>query len=80
MVKEADISEFESGLRSYLSAVENGDEILIMKGGVPLATLSPVISDKKVERIAGRYKGQIKILGNLDEPFIPLENWNMLKD
>ena len=80
MPKEADILEFEGAVKDYMEQVAKGEQITILRDGVPMATLKPVQHSERKNRVAGREKGNIQILGDLDEPCIPLEHWNMLKD
>ena len=80
MPKEADILEFEGAVKEYMEQVENGEQITILRNGVPVATVRPVESPADMFRVPGTEKDNLKILGDITGPCIPLESWNMLKD
>ena len=51
--------------------------LVITKRGKPVAKLVPV-EDKKDDFI-GRLKGVIKIVGDIESPVVPLEDWEGLR-
>ena len=82
MSKQADILEFEGAVKEFMEQVQNGEEITILKNGVPFAAVRPLPAapEPPRKRVAGTEKGKVEIHGKLERPFIPLEDWNMLKD
>jgi prevent-host-death family protein len=78
-MKIANIAELKSKISEYLSAVENGEEIEVRKRNVPIARIVPI--DKpaanKTKLGCGRETG--KIIGDITEPFMPDEDWEMLR-
>lgn len=87
MSKQADILEFEGAVKDYMRQVQDGEAITILKDGIPVATVQPLaapasdpVPRPKDFRRAGKEKGNVKIYGDLKRPYIPLEDWNMLKD
>ena len=53
------------------------EPVLITKHGKPVAVLNPV--DTEDDPIFGFLKGKGTIVGDIIEPVIPLEDWDMLK-
>lgn len=66
-------SEFRAKCLALMDEVaETGEEIVITKRGVPVARLSPY--RKRLASLYGKYKGLIKIHGDLDEPVLD-DDW-----
>ena len=80
MPKETDILEFEGAVKDYMEQVARGEQITILRDGVPMATVRPVESRADTFRVPGTEKGNLKILGDITGPCIPAEDWDMLKD
>ena len=79
-MKEANIAELKNNLSKYLSYVEKGESVRICKRNLPVAHLMPIRNDKIVNRTKlGCGLGSVTIAGDLTEPFIPQESWEMLK-
>jgi prevent-host-death family protein len=79
-MKVANIAELKNQLSKYLAAVEGGEEVEVRKRNVPVARIVP-ISGAKVNRTkldCGR--GTAKVKGELTEPLIPPEDWEMLAE
>ncbi len=52
--------------------------ILITKRGKPVAKLVPVV-DKKKDDWIGRLNGKMRIVGDIESPVVPLEDWEALR-
>jgi prevent-host-death family protein len=79
-MKEANIADLKNNLSKYLSYVEKGESVRICKRNMPVANLTPVRNEKKFNRTKlGCGLGSIKVTGDLTEPLIPQETWEMLK-
>jgi prevent-host-death family protein len=77
--KHMPAGEFKAKCLGLIDEVnETGKEIVITKRGKPKAKLIPFRLPKK-DPFFGRLKGLIKIHGDLVEPTVPLEDWDMLK-
>ena len=66
------IHEAKTNFSKLVSRVEEGEEIVIQRGDVPVAKLVPYTQPPK--RLAGSLKGQIWISDDFDEPlpeFLP---------
>jgi len=78
-MKMANIADFKNRLSYFISLVEKGEEIKVCKRNVPIAKVTPIKSNNGNRTILGCGKGTVKFLsGDLSEPFIPPENWDML--
>jgi antitoxin (DNA-binding transcriptional repressor) of toxin-antitoxin stability system len=51
---------------AFLSKVESGEEIILEKGGEPIARVVPI--KKKGKRILGKERGKIWMSDDFDEP------------
>jgi prevent-host-death family protein len=51
--------------------------VVITKRGKPVAKLVPV--DKRADDIFGCLKGVIRIVGDIESPVVPLEDWEALR-
>lgn len=51
--------------------------IVITKRGKPVAKLVPV--DEKKDDFLGRLKGVIEIVGDIESPVVPIEDWEALR-
>ena len=70
-------SEFKAKCLALMDEVaDTGEEIVITKRGAPVARLSPY--RKRPESFYGRYRGMIKIHGDLDDPLD--EDWEAAFD
>jgi len=73
------VGELKNRLSEYLERVENGDEIEVCKRNVPFAMISG--KPRRENRTKpGWAAGSLNILGPIDGPIIPEEDWNMLRD
>ncbi len=54
------------------------EPVLITKRGQPLAKLVPVV-DKASDDFIGSLEGVITIVGDIESPIVPLEDWDALR-
>ena len=74
------IAEFKNNLSKYLSLVEQGEEVEICKRNVPIAHLVPSgAGQRKNTTRLGCGRGTVTISGDLTEPLIPVDHWDMLR-
>jgi prevent-host-death family protein len=79
-MKEANIADLKNNLSKYLSYVKKGESVRICKRNIPIANLTPVRVEEPTNRTKlGCGLESVKITGDLTEPFIPQEAWEMLK-
>ena len=75
----ANIAELKNNLSKFLSLVEQGEEVEICKRNVPVARIVPLSSERKRNKtVLGCGKNTVSIKGDLTEPMIPPDNWEML--
>jgi prevent-host-death family protein len=80
--------QFKAKCLAILDEVkETGEPVLITKRGKPVARVTTIEDDcskkEKPEDIFGALRGMISVtgdLGDLVDPIVPLEEWDMLKD
>jgi prevent-host-death family protein len=56
---------------------KTGEPIVTTKRGKAVAKLVP--ADKRKREFIGRLKGVIRIVGDIESPVVPLEDWDCLK-
>jgi len=64
---QVNIHEAKTHLSKLLTRVQEGEEIIIAKGGKPIARLVPM-GEKPVRRLPGSAKGKVTIAPNFDAP------------
>ena len=75
------IAELKNNLSKFLSLVEKGEEVKICKRNIPVARLAPIKTrEHRNKTQLGCGKGTAQILGDITEPMIPTEHWEMLKE
>lgn len=77
-MKKIAAGEFKARCLTLMEDVRSTREpLIITKRGKPVAKLVPV--DSKKDNWIGRLKGQIRILGDIESPVVPLEDWEVLR-
>lgn len=77
-MKKIAAGEFKARCLALMEDVRSTREpLIITKRGKPVAKLVP-IEDKKDDFI-GRLKGVMKIVGDIESPVVPLEDWEALR-
>ena len=80
MSTTVNIAEFKDRFSELLAMVEKGGEVIVCRRNVPMARVEPIRQSKKPSRsVVGCMKGTVQIHGDLAEPCIPEESWEMLK-
>jgi prevent-host-death family protein len=80
MPETISISEFKATCLKVIDKVKNtGIPIIVTKRGEPYALVTkPPVPEKKDSWI-GMYEGKIKAVGDILEPVVPPEEWDVLK-
>ena len=79
-MKIANIAELKNQLSKFISVVEEGEDVEIRKRNIPVARIVPV-SGRHINRtVLGCGKGTVIVKGNLTDPLLPPEDWEMEKD
>lgn len=82
MSKTVNVAEFKNRLSELLASVEQGGEVIVCRRNVPLARVEPIrkpVPRKAQRSVVGCMKGTVRIHGDLTEPCIPEDDWEMLK-
>lgn len=79
-MKTANIGELKNNLSKFISFVEQGEAVAICKRNIPIAMLVPHSSKTAGNRTKlGCGMGTVQIKGDLTEPLIPEDAWEMLQ-
>jgi len=77
-MKRMTASRFKDRCLKVLDEVSStGEPVVITKHGQPVAKL--VAPDAKTDDVFGCLRGQIEIVGDITEPAVPLEDWEVLR-
>jgi prevent-host-death family protein len=77
-MKKIAAGEFKARCLALMEDVRSTREpLVITKRGKPVAKLVP-IEDKKDDWI-GRLTGKMRIVGDIESPVVPLEDWEALR-
>jgi prevent-host-death family protein len=78
-MKVANVAELKDSLSRFLAAVEQGEEVEVRRHNVPIARLVPITGGRPNRTVLGCGAGSARALGDLTEPLIPEEDWEMLR-
>ena len=79
-MKTANIGDLKDNLSKFINLVEQGQVIEICKRNIPIALLVPHGSKKTPNRTQlGCGVGTVQVKGDLTEPLIPEDSWEMLR-
>lgn len=67
-VKQVNLYEAKTHLSQLVKEAAAGQEVIIAKAGEPMARLVPLAPEPKPERKPGRWKGQIWMSDDFDDP------------
>jgi len=81
MSTTVNVAELKNKLTAYLALVEKGQSLVVCRRNIPIAKVEPLPSKPKPAKgnLFGCMKGTGVILGDLTEPCIPEDDWEMLK-
>ena len=79
-MKVANIAELKNKISEFISAVEKGEEVEVRKRNVPIARIVPIRKGKANATKLGCGKETGRITGDLTEPLIPEDSWEMLRE
>jgi prevent-host-death family protein len=78
-MKKIAAAKFKAQCLKVMEQVRSTREpVLITKRGQPLAKLVPAV-DKTSDDFIGRLEGVITIVGDIESPVVPLEDWDALR-
>lgn len=77
-MKQMPAGEFKARCLKVMDQVHKTREpVVITKRGKPVAKLVP--AGKRTDDIFGCLKGQFEIVGDIESPLVPLEDWEALR-
>jgi len=76
----ANVAELKSHFSRYLNLVEQGEPIEICKRNIAIAQIVPIVAKLKNKTKLGCGQGSVQIKGDLTEPTMNSNDWNMLGD
>ncbi len=76
---QASVAELKAHLSKFLAKVEKGETCLVLRHNKPIAEMVPVRKRRRNRTRIGCAVGTVKIHGDLTEPLIPEEDWEMLR-
>ena len=77
-MKKIAAGEFKARCLTLMEDVRSTREpLVITKRGKPVAKLVPIEEPK--DDFIGRLKGVMRIVGNIESPVVPLEDWEALR-
>ncbi len=78
-MESANVAEFKKHLSTFLQKVEMGEKIEICRRNVAIAHVVGVSKKAEKRTVLGYGEGTVTYLGNVTDPFIPQDIWEMLK-
>jgi len=79
-MKTVAVSAFKTHLLALLAEVQRtGDPLLVTKRGRPLARVEPA-RESPLRSFKGRWKGRVRILGDVVAPASGASEWEALRD
>ena len=77
-MKQMPAGEFKARCLSVMDDVNaTGEPVIITKRGTPVAKVVPVTSKK--QDLFGFMAGELKIVGDIESPVVPLEEWEVMR-
>jgi antitoxin (DNA-binding transcriptional repressor) of toxin-antitoxin stability system len=77
-MKTANIGQLKDNLSKFISIVEKGETVAVCKRNIPVALMVPHGARKKANSTKlGCGRGTVQVLGDLTEPLIPEDAWDM---
>lgn len=77
----ANIYEAKNKLSEFVDKALKGEEVILSRYNKPVARIVPIEQpERKNKRVLGRSAHEGKIIGDLQGPCIPEEDWHMLRD
>jgi prevent-host-death family protein len=77
-MKQMPAGKFKARCLSVMDDVQaTGEPVIVTKRGRPVAKVVPVGSSK--EDLFGFMAGEFKIVGDIESPVTPLEDWEVMK-
>ena len=80
-MKSANIADIKNNFSHFIALVEQGEVIQVCRRNVPVAEVVPASSRNRTNRTElGCGRGTGRILGDITEPAMPTEDWQMFEE
>jgi len=79
-MKTTSVADLKAHLSRYLALAQAGEEIEVRKRNVPVAHVIGVPREHANRTRLGCGQGTGRILGDLTEPLLPSDQWEMLRE
>jgi prevent-host-death family protein len=77
-MKQMPAGQFKARCLSVMDDVNaTGEPVIITKRGTPVAKVVPVTSKK--QDLFGFMAGELKIVGDIESPVVPVEEWEVMR-
>jgi prevent-host-death family protein len=77
-MKQMPAGKFKARCLSVMDDVNaTGEPVIITKRGTPVAKVVPVTSKK--QDLFGFMAGELKIVGDIESPVVPLKEWEVMR-
>jgi len=77
-MKQMPASAFKARCLSVMDDVQaTGEPLIVTKRGKPVVKVVPVKPEK--DDIFGSMSGEVKIVGDIESPVVPLKNWKITR-
>jgi prevent-host-death family protein len=77
-MKQMPAGKFKARCLSVMDDVNaTGEAVIITKRGTPVAKVVPVTSKKR--DVFGFMAGELKIVGDIESPVVPLDEWEVMR-
>jgi prevent-host-death family protein len=77
-MKQMPAGKFKARCLSVMDDVNaTGEPVIITKRGTPVAKVVPVSSKK--QDLFGFMAGELKIVGDIESPVVPLREWDVMR-
>jgi prevent-host-death family protein len=77
-MKQMPAGKFKARCLSVMDDVNaTGEPVIITKRGKPVAKVVPVTSKK--QDLFGFMAGEFKVVGDIESPVVPLEEWEVMR-
>ena len=77
-MKTANVAEFKKHLSAFLDMVEKGETIEVCRRNLPIARVVAIEKPRANGTVLGCGEGSVRFRGDVTEPLIPNEDWEML--
>jgi prevent-host-death family protein len=78
-MKMANVAELKKHLSAYVAMAEEGESIEVRRRNVPVARLVGIAHTASNRTQLGCGRGTGTVLGDLAEPLLPTDRWDMLR-